>query len=270
MSSPFTDEGGVDHPGPEPNVTKAREILLSDSLYAAECAARDLSLVNTTAEWNGVTNSNPIDTFTLLNYPGSPLTGFVEEAYASLGFDVDVRLDISVSGELWTLMVATGRACMYDMFPYVYLMNPLDPAQFAPYWYSSSAAKPPGWGFNYAHLMNSTVDNIIANVEFLTDKQDSYNELADILINKEVHSLYQTQGTMGMVLNSGFTVGPLATEVGGPAGPGIAVQWLGGARSQATTLPPEIPGYPTMVMLLVMFPSILGVIYVLRRKRKKI
>jgi hypothetical protein len=118
--------------------------------------------------------------------------------------------------------------------------------------------------------MNSTVDNIIANVEFLTDKQDSYNELADILINKEVHSLYQTQGTMGMVLNSGFTVGPLATEVGGPAGPGIAVHWLGGARSQATTLPPEIPGYPTIVMLLVMFPSILGVIYVLRRKRKKI
>jgi hypothetical protein len=77
-----------------------------------------------------------MDTFTLLNYPGSPVTGFMEEAFESLGFSVDVKLDAAVAGELWTQFVATGRACMYDMFPYVYLMNPLDPAQFGPYWYS--------------------------------------------------------------------------------------------------------------------------------------
>jgi hypothetical protein len=147
-------------------------------------------------------------------------------------------------------------------------MNPLDPAQYGIYWYSSSAAKPPGWGYNYAHLMNSTVDQIFANVEFLTDKQDSYNEAADILINKEVHSIFESQGTMGMVLNSGFNYTSWAIEVGGPAGPGIAVHGIGGARSRATTLPPAIPGFPTTFMIFAMVISILGTIYAMKRKRK--
>ena len=179
--------------------------------------------------------------------------------------------DVRYSALSLLVLVKFPLVCLlvlYDMFSYVYLMNPLNPAQYGIYWYSSSAAKPPGWGYNYAHLMNSTVDSIFANVEFLTDKQASYNEVADILINQEVHSLYESQGTMGMVLNSGFTVGPLATEVGGPAGPGIAVHWLGGSRSQATTLPPAIPGYPTIFVLLSMIPAILGIIYILKRKRK--
>ena len=157
---------------------------------------------------------------------------------------------------------------MYDMFSYVFLMNPLDPAQYANYWYSTGAAKPPGWAYNYGHTMNDTVDAIIANVEFLTDKQSSYNELADILINKEVAALYESQGTMGMVLNAGFTLGPLAQHVGGPAGPGMRISWLGGSRIQAATLPPEIPGFSTLFVLLAMIPSILGLIYVIKRKRK--
>lgn len=87
----------------------------------------------------------------------------MEEAAEALGFKLDVRLDAATSGELWTLFVATGMGCMYDMFPYIYLMNPLNPSQYAIYWYGSSAMKPPGWGYNYAHLMNSTVDSILAN-----------------------------------------------------------------------------------------------------------
>jgi hypothetical protein len=268
MSSPYTDEGSVSHPGPDPDLTEARTILLNDPYYAGLATARGLTLTNTTSEWVAVARSNPMWTFTFLIYPGSTTTPFLTEACEALGFELDVREDANVAGELWTQFVATGRACMYDMFSYVYLMNPQNPAQFGIYWYGSSAAKPPGWGYNYAHLMNSTVDDIMANVEFLTDKQASYNELADILINKEAHSIFESQGTMGMVLNSGFTVGPLATEVGGPAGPGLAVHWLGGSRSQAITLPPEIPGYPTMFVLLSMIPAMLGIIYILKRKRK--
>jgi len=267
MSSPYTD-ASVPHPGPDPDLTQARTILLNDPYYAAECAARDLSLANTTAEWNAVAASDPIHTFKYLGYPGQNTIGFITEAVEALGFGIDVRLDAALSHELWTQFVATGRACMYDMFSYVYLMNPLDPAQFAPYWYSSGAARPPGWGYNYAHLMNSTVDNILANVEFLTDKQDSYNEVADILINKEVHSIYESQGTMGMVLNAGFTPASWALEVGGPAGPGVAVHGLGGSRSRATSLPPAIPGPSTAVLLIVMVPSIISVIYAIKRKRK--
>jgi ABC-type transport system substrate-binding protein len=267
MSSPYTDDA-VSHPGPAPDLTSARTILLADPYYNGLATARGLSLANTTGEWVTVARSNPIDTYTFLIYPGSLTTGFLTEACEALGFELDVKEDASVAGELWTQFVATGRASMYDMFSYVYLMNPLDPAQYAIYWYSSSAAKPPGWGYNYAHLMNSTVDDILANVEFLTDKQASYNEVADILINKEVHSIFESQGTMGMVINSGFTVGPLATEVGGPAGPGMAIHWLGGSRSQATTLPPAIPGYSTMFVLLAMIPSMIGLIYVIKRKRK--
>ena len=266
MSSPYTDDS-VPHPGPDPDLTVARTFLLSDPYYAGLCAARGLSDANSTGEWVAVARSNPIDIYTFLIYPDSLTTGFLTEACEALGFELDVKEDAAVAGELWTQFVSTGRACMYDMFSYVYLMNPLDPAQYANYWYSTGAAKPPGWGYNYAHLMNATVDNIIANVEFLTDKQASYNELADILINKEAVAIYESQGTMGMVLNSGFVVGPLATEVGGPAGPGMAIAWLGGSRNQATVLP-EIPGFSTIFVLLAMIPSILGLIYVIKRKRK--
>ena len=267
MSSPFTDES-VPHPGPDPDLTVARTFLLNDPYYAAELAARGLSLANSTAEWVAVARSNPVWTHTFLIYPDSLTTGFLNEASEALGFALDLREDAAVAGELWTQFVATGRACMYDMFSYVYLMNPLDPAQYAVYWYSTGAARPPGWGYNYAHLMNSTVDNIIANVEFLTDKQASYNELADILINQEVAALYESQGTMGLVLNAGFTLGPLAQHVGGPAGPGMHIAWLGGSRIQAAVLPPEIPGFSTLFVLLAMIPSIIGLIYVIKRKRK--
>ena len=267
MSSPYTDEGGVSHPGPDPDLTAARTILLSDPYYNGLAAARGLSLANTTAQWVAVARSNPMHTYTFLIYPGSTSSGFLTEACEALGFELDVREDAAVAGELWTQFVATGRACMYDMFSYVYLMNPLDPAQFATYWYSSGAAKPPGWGYNYAHLMNSTVDNIIANSIFLTDKQESYNELADILINKEVHSLYESQGNMGMVLNAGFTYASWAKEVGGPAGPGIAISGIGGSRTKASTIPPAIPGFSMEFVLLTMMTSILAIIYAIKRKR---
>ena len=230
MSSPYTDEGGVTHPGPAPDLPAARAILLADPYYAGLCAARDLSLANTTAEWVSVANSDPIDTYTFLVYPGSLTTGFLTEACEGLGFELDVREDAALAGFLWTQFVATGRACMYDMFSYVYLMNPLDPAQYGRYWYSSGAAKPPGWGYNYAHIMNATVDNIMANVEFLTDKQASYNELADILINKEVPAIYESQGTMGLVINAGFNYTSWAPEFGGPTSPGISIAHIGGER----------------------------------------
>ena len=269
MSSPFTDEGGVSHPGPEPDITVARTHLLSDPYYNGLAAARGLSLTNSTDDWVAVARDDPMDSFSFLVYPGSTTTGFLTEACEALGFELDVHEDAAVSGELWTQFVATGRACMYDMFPYVYLMNPLDPAQYGIYWYASYAAKPPGWGYNYAHLMNSTVDAIFATVEFLTDKQASYDEVADILINKEVHSLFQSQGTMGMVLNAGFTYASWAKEAGGPAGPGIAISGIGGSRSKASDIPPFIPGYPAVFVLLSMMVAITGIIYTYRRKRKQ-
>ncbi|MHA1220856.1 MAG: ABC transporter substrate-binding protein, partial [Candidatus Heimdallarchaeota archaeon] len=230
MSSPFTDEGSISHPGPDPNVTAARTILLNDPYYAGLAAARGLSLANTTAEWNYVANTEPIDTYTFLTYPGAEKTGFLTEACEALGFELDVREDAAVAGELWTQFVATGRACMYDMFSYIYLMNPLDPAQYGRYWYSSGAAKPPGWAYNYAHIMNATVDNIMENVEFLTDKQSSYNELADILINKEVPAIYESQGSMGICINAGFTYTSYATEFSGTKSPGISIAHIGGER----------------------------------------
>ncbi|MHA1123980.1 MAG: hypothetical protein ACTSPC_14410, partial [Candidatus Heimdallarchaeota archaeon] len=65
MSSPFTDDS-VDHPGPAPDLLAARAILIADPIYAAALAARDLSLANTTAEWEAVAASNPIDSFSFL------------------------------------------------------------------------------------------------------------------------------------------------------------------------------------------------------------
>jgi hypothetical protein len=147
-------------------------------------------------------------------------------------------------------------------------MDPLDPAKYGPFWYSSWAARlPNGWGYNYPHLRNATVDAIFSNSEFLADKQDSYNELADILINKEVPAIYESQGNMGICINVGFTFPSWATEVGGTTNPGIAIAALGGSRLQATTFPP-ISSYPTSFMILTMIVSSIGIIYIIKHKRK--
>lgn len=65
MSSQFTDESV---PHPYLNLTKTRTILLADPYYNALFTAKGLSLANSTAEWEAVANSAPIDTFTFLNY----------------------------------------------------------------------------------------------------------------------------------------------------------------------------------------------------------
>jgi len=271
MSSPYTEEGTVSHPGPEPDVSTARQILLADPYYAAKCAARGLSIANTTAEWKSVAASNPIATYTYLSYPGQTSASFITEACENLGFAIDERQDASVPGDLWTKFVGTGRAALYDIHSYVFLMNPLDPSQYGPYWYTSLAARLPlGYGYNYAHLRNATVDNIFSSIEFLEDKQDSYNELADILINKEVPAIYMSQGNMGICLNAGFNYTARAKEAGGPTTPGISIAGIGGSRSKASTLPPEIPGFPMPIILLTMMIASIGVIYIIKRKRKQI
>jgi ABC-type transport system substrate-binding protein len=267
MSSPFTDEN-LPHPGPYPDLSTARQILFNDPYYAGQLAARGLSMSNTTAEWNAVAASNPIRVYTMLNYPGSITTDFITEALENLAFGLDVREDAADALRLWTHFVATGRSVLYDMQSYAFLMDPLDPAQYGPFWYSSWAARlPNGWGYNYPHLRNATVDAIFSNSEFLADKQDSYNELADILINKEVPAIYESQGTMGICINAGFDFPMWATTVGGPAGVGIAIQALGGARITATAIPP-IPSYPTAFVLLTMIASDIGIIFIIQRKRK--
>jgi hypothetical protein len=73
---------------------------------------------------------------------------------------------------------------------------------------------------------------------------------------------------MGMVLNAGFNYTSWAKEVGGPAGPGIAIAGIGGSRIKASTLPPLIPGSPIGFVLLVSIMSMLGIIYAVNRKRK--
>jgi ABC-type transport system substrate-binding protein len=270
MSSPFTQEGAISHPGPDPDLTTARQILLNNSYYAGQLAARRLSLTNTTAEWNAIAASNPIRTYKYLCYPGQITTDFITEALENLGFGIDVREDAADGIELWTHFVRNGRSVLYDIQPYSFLMNPLDPAQYGPFWYSSWAARLPNdwaWAFNYPHLRNATVDAIFSNSEFLADKQDSYTELADILINKEVPAIYESQGTMGISINVGFTFPSWATEVGGPAIPRIAKAALGGSRLQATTFPP-ISSYPTSFMILTMIVSSIGIIYIIKHKRK--
>ncbi|MHA1197096.1 MAG: ABC transporter substrate-binding protein, partial [Promethearchaeota archaeon] len=54
MGSPYTNESAVSHPGPEPDLTKARTILLNDPYYNGLATARGLSLANTTDDWVSV------------------------------------------------------------------------------------------------------------------------------------------------------------------------------------------------------------------------
>lgn len=244
------------------DVTKAREILLSDPYYAKLCSNRSLSLSNTTVQWNAIATSNPIDTHNMLYNTGSEDPVYMEAALNDIGFGF---VGIPVA-DIWQDYVATGTAILYDMFPFLWPNSATDPWGFMNAFFTSKNRVVPYEGYNFAFMANDTIDQLFTDIYFAANKQPLYDQLADDLQNYHVPFLYISQYQVGFAQNIGWNYTTLMPERVGFSGlPYYA--WIGGERTTVSE-PPPIPGYDVFLILFVSVISIFSAIYVMMRKRK--
>jgi len=244
------------------NVTKAREILLSDPYYAGLCSARELSLSNSTQEWNAIATSTPIDTHNMLYNIGSESANFMEAALHDIGFGF-VGFQVS---DIWQDYVATGAAIQYDMFPFVWPNSATDPWGLMNAFFTSKNRVIPYAGYNFAFLANDTIDQLFTDIYFTSNKQPLYDQLAYDLQNYHVPFLYISQYQIGFGHNIGWNFTTLMPERVGFSGlPYYA--WIGGERITVSE-PPPIMGYDVFIIVFVSVIAIFSAIYVTMQKRR--
>ena len=243
------------------NVTKAREIILSDPYYAGKAALRSLSLSNTTAEWKFIANSNPIDTHNMLYNTGSEEPVFMKSALNDIGFGFIGFPD----PDIWQNQVGTGMAVMYDMFPFLWPNSAVSPWPLMNAFFSSKNRVIPYYGYNFAFLANDTIDDLFTQIYFAEDPQPLYDQLADDLQNYHVPFLYISQYQQGFGINNGWNFTTLMPQRIGFSGlPYYA--WISGNRI-TTPVQPEIPGYDLPIVICMSIITIFGLVYVMKRRK---
>jgi len=255
-------------PAPYFNVAKAREILLNDPYYGPLCVDRGLSISNSTDDWNDIAASNPLESHTML-YPGGgvgeswgPLFPvFMEPALASIGcgFDSTSTNDIITS-------VLTGQFLLYDMVTFMMDIAPTDPRAGLLGAFTGERRFFPHFAPNFPHTANSTIDKIIYDMQFkaLNTLQDDLDIVVDHLQNYEIPWLLIERYNISFGMNAGFDYHPLMPFWASNIQPNFAL--ISGTR----LLPPEefIPGYSEPLLIVASGISIVGIIYVMMRKKK--
>jgi ABC-type transport system substrate-binding protein len=245
------------------NVTKAREILLSDPYYAGLAATRGLTISNTTQEWNIVASSNPIGTHNMMYTTGSSVAAFMEAALHNIGFGFVGYDDPNV----WVNQVATGQIVLYDMFPFIWPLSTSNPWFYLNAYFSSTNRVIPYFGYNFNFLANSTIDDLLTQIYFSGNPQPLYDQLAYDLQNYHVPLLYLCQYQEGFGINIGWKyTSNMAERIGFGGLPYYA--WIYGDRTTGGPTQPFIPGYDTTVITLISLITIFGLAYVgLKRKK---
>jgi len=256
-------------PAPYYNVTKAREIVLNDPYYGPLCAARGLTSGSTDAEWEAVAASNPLDTHTLLYATGAvgeswgPLFPvYMEPALASIGcgFSSTATSDIITS-------VIFGQYLLYDMVTFMMDIAPTDPRTGLLGAFTSSRRYIPYLSPNFPHVANSTYDKIVYEMQFkdLSTLQDDLDFVANHLQNYEVPWLVIERYNISYGMNAGFYFHPDMPWKAANIQPDFSL--ITGTRMLA---PSEfIPGYSEFLILVASGASIVGIIYVMMRKKKQ-
>jgi len=250
-------------PEPYHNLTRAREILLSDPYYTGKCSAKGLSLSNSTAEWVAVANSNPIDTHTMIHNTGSEAATFMEAALNNIGFGFTGFPD----PDIWQNQVATGGAVLYDMFPFLWPNSATVPWPLMNAFFTSKNRVIPYSGYNFAFMANDTIDDLFTQIYFSDDPQPLYDQLVNDLQNYHVPFLYISQYQQGFGINIGWDFTELMPERIGFSGlPYYA--WIGGERITVTE-PPIIPGYNQILIVFISVMAIFSAIYAMMKMKGK-
>ncbi|MFX1525731.1 MAG: ABC transporter substrate-binding protein, partial [Promethearchaeota archaeon] len=250
---------------PEPyyNVTRAREILLSDPYYKAEATKRSLSISNTTVEWRSVAISDPIDTHNMMYSTGSEIAIYIEAALNDIGFGFIGYSD----PDIWQNQVATGNIILYDMFPFLWPNSATNPWPLMNAFFTSQNRLIPYYGYNFAFMANDTIDDLFTQIYFSSDPQPLFDQLANDIQNYHVPFLYLSQYQQGFGINIGWKFTELMAErIGFSALPYFP--WIYGNR--ITTSTPPIPGYDVSLVLFISLITILGAIYVTINWKKKL
>ena len=197
------------------DLTKAREILLSDPYYAGLAAARGLTISNTTQEWNTVAKTNPIFTHSMAYTTGTDIDTYMEAALNNIGFGFDGHEDTNI----WVNLVATGLVVQYDMFgPFVWPQSRINPWNAFNAYYTSNNRVIPYAGYNFNFLANATIDDLFTQIYFSANKQPLWDQLADALQNYHVPNLNLGQYQQGFAINVGWNYTSMMPERVGFAG----------------------------------------------------
>ena len=255
-------------PYPDYDLTKARDLLLDDPYYEAQATARGLDINSTDNAWTGIAASNPIETLTFLTFTGSVKAAELEAALNNIGFAIN-NTYTTIGFDMWMF---SRRTLIFDMFTYVWPSSRLAPWDWMGIGmnniYNSEELALPLGGYNFAMLQNSIIDQLMADIPWAGEAaQPMYNNLSAMLYREAPH-LFIAHGQMGVVVNAGWEVE--TTGYYAPLGQGLRPKCVGGARLTATPpSAPEIPGYPSLMLVLFSFVSILGISYSITKKRRK-
>jgi ABC-type transport system substrate-binding protein len=254
-------------PVPYYDLTKARQILLDDPYYAAQLAARNLGVGNSSAEWQAVAMSNPIRTYQFLGTVGSVKPSFLTECLHNLAFGVVVtEID-----NMYTDWMSPGKTLMYDMWSYIWLNDARFPLDFfgsgMNLLYNSRMMRLPYFGYNFAMVVNSTIDNYLADIPFQGGmaQQHLFNNLSYDLMNYHYPWIYLGNAGLGFAANAGWEFAPRSIN---PTGVPPYMPYIGGSRM--TVAPPEapIPGYSLVALTIFGLISVVGITYVMKKRKK--
>jgi len=250
------------------NLTKAREILLNDPYYGPLCTVRGLTLNSTDAQWNTIAASNPLETHTML-YPGgglgvswgSLMPVYMEPALADIGCDFDSTGTTDI-----ITAVLTGRFLLYDMVPFILDITPTDPREDL-LWFTSSRRYIPHFSVNLPHMANGTIDNIVYDMQFsaLDILQDEMDIIANHIQNYDVPWIVIDRYNISFAMNAGFDYHPEMPHWYSNIQPNIAL--INGTRVLSSS--EFIPGYSEILIIAASGISIVGIMYVMMRKKKQ-
>ena len=242
----------------------ARQALLDDSFWGAVCAARQLNITNTTAEWNQIAETNPIYDMEY-SYDQAHL-----EAYSVLTTSLkDIGCGIVPSEDVpdtfykmsttftfpWT--ITDGFALK---LPYFRVAN----LGYLEAYYKSPASMWMPWPidqfYNMGFSYNSTFDNTVRKIWFQNETgiQESYNLLTDWIQNFQYPAIYCANDLMGHAVDADWDYswywGTFRFNL---------VKYVGAGGDR-----PLIPGFPIGIVFSAVLIASLGIVYTIIRKNK--
>ena len=256
------------------DLTIARETLLNDLYnYGPKCAARGLTILNSTDDWRTVAEGgNPIDVFELTwELDFIDIRNILEDSLKDIG----IALDQDAS---WLMIPSQYDAYLGYYFPYFttdasiwsWTMVDVGALGWLEAYYKSPGIFPDGsqaainWPyeqfFNAAFNYNYTLDQLIQRMWFMnaSSTQKAYNEFCDYTQNFQYTHVYIAQHLWGQASNKDWEV------LFGIKDSGFSYAYI---KFVGTEFPP-IPGFPLGVIGFASIMAMLGVIYVVMRKRK--
>jgi hypothetical protein len=186
----------------------------------------------------------------------------MEPALASIGCGFE-----STSTDDIISSVIYGQFLLYDMVTFMLDIAPTDPRQGLLGGFTSSRRYIPYFSPNFPHVANSTIDQIIYDMQFtaLDTLQDEMDVVVNHLQNYEVPWLIIERYNISYAMNAGFYFHPNMPWKAGNIQPDFSL--ISGTRAHPSS--EFIPGYSETLILVISGISIVGIIYVMMHKKKQ-